>query len=170
MHLLEIRIQAIQLSPYHAGPSAHHSLRLDMAAGFLACSCPLLAFRPQLSHQTQKPPSEFLPTELGIQQGASWRTRSRPPTSGPNTVSARACCLRQQRCEALHRTEDADVVDVDASLRSEFFHVTVGEPEAQIPTHRQSDHLRRKPEPSERRRSTGRRGAASHSHEPALLH
>ena len=47
------------------------------------------------------------------------------PPAVPNTVSARACCLRQQRCEALHPTEDADVVDVDASLREEFFHVPV---------------------------------------------
>ena len=38
-------------------------------------------FRLQVSHQTQKPPSEFLPTELGIQQGASWRTMFRQRTS-----------------------------------------------------------------------------------------
>ena len=31
-------------------------------------------FRIQVSHQTQEPPSEFLPAEPGIQQGASWRT------------------------------------------------------------------------------------------------
>jgi hypothetical protein len=36
-----------------------------------------LAFRPQVSHQTQEPPSKFLPAELGIQQGASRRTTSR---------------------------------------------------------------------------------------------
>ena len=41
LHLLEIGIQAIQLSPYHAGPPAHRSLRLDPATGFLACCCPL---------------------------------------------------------------------------------------------------------------------------------
>ena len=97
MHLLEIRIQAIQPSPYHAGPSAHHSIRLDMVAGFLACSCPLLAFRPQVSHQTQKPPSEFLPTVLGIQQGASWRTRSRRRTTGRRGHAGRGhCCIEAQ--------------------------------------------------------------------------
>src|SRR4051794_28162649 len=40
-HLLEIGIQAIQLSPYHAGPPARRPGHLDPAAGFLACSCPL---------------------------------------------------------------------------------------------------------------------------------
>jgi hypothetical protein len=52
--------------------------------------CPSLAwhavvpftFRIQVSQQTQEPPSEFLPTEPGIQPGASWRTASdRPPGS-----------------------------------------------------------------------------------------
>jgi hypothetical protein len=52
--------------------------------------CPSLAwhavvpftFLIQVSQQTQEPPSEFLPTEPGIQPGASWRTASdRPPGS-----------------------------------------------------------------------------------------
>jgi hypothetical protein len=30
-----------------------------------------------VSHRTQEPPSEFLPAEPGIQQGASWRTTSK---------------------------------------------------------------------------------------------
>jgi hypothetical protein len=33
-------------------------------------------FRIQVSHQTQEPPSEFLPAALGIQQGASRRSAS----------------------------------------------------------------------------------------------
>src|SRR3954468_14801784 len=41
LHRLGIRIQAIQLSPYHAGPSTHRLIRLSAAAGFLTCSCPL---------------------------------------------------------------------------------------------------------------------------------
>ena len=41
-----------------------------------------LTFRRQVSHQTQKPPSKFLPTELGIRQRASWRTRSHRRTTG----------------------------------------------------------------------------------------
>jgi hypothetical protein len=41
-----------------------------------------LTFRRQVSHQTQEPPFEFLPTPLGIQQGASWRTSIPRRTSG----------------------------------------------------------------------------------------
>jgi hypothetical protein len=32
-HLLEIEIQAIKLSPYHAGPPEHRPQRLDPASG-----------------------------------------------------------------------------------------------------------------------------------------
>src|SRR6266851_9802867 len=38
---LEIGIQAIQLSPYHAGPAAPRFIRLNTVAAFLACYCPL---------------------------------------------------------------------------------------------------------------------------------
>jgi hypothetical protein len=37
---LEIGIQAIQLSPYHAGPATHRLQRLSTIVAFLACSCP----------------------------------------------------------------------------------------------------------------------------------
>ena len=40
-------------------------------------------FRIQVSHQTQEPPSEFLPAEPGIHQSASRRTSSSPSTSSP---------------------------------------------------------------------------------------
>ena len=33
-----------------------------------------VSFRIRVSHQTQEYPSEFLPAELGIWQGASWRS------------------------------------------------------------------------------------------------
>jgi hypothetical protein len=44
LHLLEIGIQAVQLSPYRAGPPMRRPLRLDPATGFLACClrCPEL--------------------------------------------------------------------------------------------------------------------------------
>ena len=45
VHLLETRLKAIQLSPYHADPPARRSLRLDTIAGFLACYFPLFTFR-----------------------------------------------------------------------------------------------------------------------------
>jgi hypothetical protein len=37
---LEIGIQAIQLSPYHAGLATHRLQRLSTIVAFLACSCP----------------------------------------------------------------------------------------------------------------------------------
>src|SRR5712691_3534975 len=43
LHLLEAGLQEIRPSPYPADPSARHSMRLDMAAGFLACYFPLKA-------------------------------------------------------------------------------------------------------------------------------
>src|SRR5947209_16846237 len=38
---LGIGIQAIRLSPYHAGLAGRHLQRLPVAPAFLACSCPL---------------------------------------------------------------------------------------------------------------------------------
>src|SRR5262249_9912234 len=60
-------------SPYRSGPAAPRSLYLDTATASIACSCPRVSFRIQVSHWTQEYPSEFLPAVLGIQQGASWR-------------------------------------------------------------------------------------------------
>jgi hypothetical protein len=79
-HRLEIGVQAIQLSPYHTGPSAHRPWQLSPVTDCLACSGP---------HHLSDPgkPSgpgislQFLPAEPGIQQGASWRT-----------CTARPCC------------------------------------------------------------------------------
>src|SRR5258707_1113925 len=48
LHLLEIGIQAIQLSPYHAGLAAPRPIRLGTAAAFLACRSRLGAAAPLL--------------------------------------------------------------------------------------------------------------------------
>src|SRR5450759_2197450 len=89
---LEIRLQAIQLSPYHAGPTAPRFIRLNTTAAFLTCCCPLPFSHPVKSlHPGTVPQS--LPTEQGIQQGSSCRTScsSRPRGShvaaggGPRT-------------------------------------------------------------------------------------
>src|SRR5664280_1403180 len=40
LRLLEIGLQAIQLSPCRADPLTHHPIRLGMTASFLACYCP----------------------------------------------------------------------------------------------------------------------------------
>jgi len=42
-----------------------------------------------------------------------------------------------------------DVVDLDAALAKELFHIPVGEAEAQVPADRQRDDLGREPVPGE---------------------
>jgi hypothetical protein len=46
LHRLEIRLQAIQLSPCRAGPSTHRSLRLDATVDLLSCSRSLILSEP----------------------------------------------------------------------------------------------------------------------------
>jgi hypothetical protein len=50
-------------------------------------------------------------------------------------------CVDQQRREALHPPKQGDVIDVDAALREELLEIAVRQTEAEIPTHRQQDHL-----------------------------
>jgi hypothetical protein len=65
--------------------SSHHIPRVPQHPAPQRLARPLLSwhalvpqgpFEPEVSHQTQEPPSEFLPAALGIQQGASRRTGS----------------------------------------------------------------------------------------------
>jgi len=44
-----------------------------------------------------------------------------------------------------------DVIDLDTPFGQQLLDIAVGQAVAQIPTDRDHDHLRRKPEPSERR-------------------
>src|SRR6185312_7150250 len=74
LHRLEISLQAIQLSPYHAGPPATPSLTTGPGRRVLWHALVPSTFRLQVSHLTQEPPSKSLPAEPGIQQGASRRT------------------------------------------------------------------------------------------------
>jgi transposase len=60
------------------------------------------------------------------------------------------------------------VVDLDGPLGQELFHVTVRESKAQAPPHRQDDHLRRKPEPSERRGRDRWDNTANGAHQPSM--
>jgi hypothetical protein len=74
LHQLEIGLQAIQLSPYHAGPprcvapttGPDHRVSWHALVPF--------TFRIQVSHPTQEPPSKSFPAEPGIRQSASRRT------------------------------------------------------------------------------------------------
>src|ERR1700758_3800419 len=54
-HLLEIGVQAIQLSPYHAGPSAPRSFAWTRPLISWHALVPS-AFRHRVSHRTQEPP------------------------------------------------------------------------------------------------------------------
>jgi hypothetical protein len=84
LHRLEIGLRAIQLSPYSTGPAAPRSQRLERPLLSWHALVPF-TFQIQVSHQTQEPPSEFLPAALGIQQGASRRSGSADErTSGAN--------------------------------------------------------------------------------------
>ncbi len=69
--------------------------------------------------------------------------------ASPDGVAAWSRRVDEQRREALHPAEKRDVIDVDAPLGKELLEVSVRQPEAQIPTHRQQDHLRREPEAHE---------------------
>src|SRR5512133_832614 len=87
LHLLEIGVQAIKLSPYRTNRAAHRSGRLDTTAAFLACSCPSWAFRNEVSHSIQERPSKSFPAASGIRQSASRRnfaiSRGSPGASLP---------------------------------------------------------------------------------------
>jgi hypothetical protein len=64
--LLEIGIQAIQLSPYHAGLPTHRPDIWTRPLVSWHALVPASAFQLRVSHQTQEPPFEFLPAEPGI--------------------------------------------------------------------------------------------------------
>src|SRR4029453_11523312 len=49
----------------------------------------------------------------------------------------------QQRRKPPHPPVHGDLVDVAATFGQEFRHVPIGQPEPQIPPHRQHDHVRR---------------------------
>jgi hypothetical protein len=72
-----------------------------------------------------------------------------PPLTGG--VPDEAGRIGKQRREPLHPPVDGEVVDVDPALGQQLFEIAVGKAIAQIPAHRQHDHLGRKPEPGERR-------------------
>jgi hypothetical protein len=63
-HLLEIGIEAIKLSPYHAGPQSTVPTPGTRPLVSWHALAPF-TFRIQVSHQTQEPPFEFLPAGPG---------------------------------------------------------------------------------------------------------
>jgi hypothetical protein len=73
-------------------------------------------------------------------------------------VAARPGRVGQQRCEALHPPEHRDVIDLDPMLGQQLLDVPIRQAEPQIPAHREDNHLRREPEPLERRARDHRAG------------
>jgi hypothetical protein len=69
-----------------------------------------------------------------------------PAATGPEVPPH---ALLELRREALDPAVERDVVDLDATFCEEFLEVAVGEPEAQVPPHRDQDHVGRKAEPGE---------------------
>jgi class 3 adenylate cyclase len=75
------------------------------------------------------------------------------------SMSARAGSVDQLRREPLHPAIQGDMVDIDAPLGQQLLQIPVRQAVAQVPAHRQHNHLGREPEPCEPegRTSTGRR-------------
>jgi len=76
LHLLEIGVQAIQLSPCRAGPPNASSLTPGPDRWFPGMLLSPVTFRIRVSHQTQEPPFKFPPAKPAMRQRASWRTRT----------------------------------------------------------------------------------------------
>jgi hypothetical protein len=67
-----------------------------------------------------------------------------------DAVAAGPGSLGQQGREALDPAVDGDVVDLDAAFGQQLLDVAVRQREAQVPAHRQHDHIGREAEASER--------------------
>jgi hypothetical protein len=70
-----------------------------------------------------------------------------PPV--PGNVPTRASGLRELRRKALDPPVDRDVIDGDAALSQQLFHVPVRRSIPQVPADRDRNHLGREPEASE---------------------
>src|SRR5262249_58933544 len=75
---LEIRVRAMQLSPYRAGLAGPHRTRLPMFPAFPTGSCPLW-LSPSGESMTQESPFELLLTVSRIQHRVPRRTLSPHP-------------------------------------------------------------------------------------------
>jgi hypothetical protein len=78
-------------------------------------------------------------------------------------VTTRSGSLGQQRREPKQPSIHRDVVDLDATLGEQFLDVAVRQPEAQIPTDRQHNHLGRKAKAGEGSLRDGTKGRAASS-------
>jgi hypothetical protein len=72
-----------------------------------------------------------------------------PPVTGG--VPTRPSGVEKQRGEPLHPAIDGDEIDLDIAFGLQLLDGSVRQPVAQAPANRDRAHLRRKPEPGERR-------------------
>jgi transcriptional regulator with XRE-family HTH domain len=75
--------------------------------------------------------------------------------ASPDGVAAGPGGLGQQRREALDPAVDGGVVDLDATLGEQLLDIAVGQREAQVPPHRQHDHVWWKQKPAKADRVRG---------------
>ena len=85
----------------------------------------------------------------------------------PDRVPTRPGGLGEQRREPRHPPVDRDVVDVHAALGQQLLDIPVGEAVAEIPAHRERDHLRWNWNPANADRSTFGRAARRRGIRPA---
>jgi hypothetical protein len=62
-----------------------------------------------------------------------------PPV--PDGVPGRTRCVDELRSEGLYPAIDRDVINLDAALAEQLFDIAVGQAVAQVPAHRDRDHL-----------------------------
>ncbi len=75
-------------------------------------------------------------------------------------MPARTGWLSEDRGEPLHPSIQRDVVDLDTAPGEQFFKIAVREVVAQALANYEQNHIRREPEPGERR--SRRRGRSNH--------
>jgi hypothetical protein len=85
-----------------------------------------------------------------------------------NTAPGRPSRVDDQRGEALHPPINRHVINVDTAFREQFFDIAVGQAVAEIPAHRQQDHLRREPVAGERNRNRAATTDHPCTHRPTL--
>jgi hypothetical protein len=79
--------------------------------------------------------------------------------------------LDKQRREPLHPTKQGDVINLNTTLGEELLEIAIRQTEPEVPAHRQHDHLRREPEPHERRKLLDWRcGPTATLHHHTLTH
>src|SRR5918997_1393799 len=73
------------------------------------------------------------------------------PPAVADTVPARACRVCEQRREALHPAEDADVVDLHSALSQQLFNIAIRQSVTEVPAYCEHDHFPWESEAGERR-------------------